>query len=131
MRAQVIDYSSICEALLADLIVQAYRKNKLAGAQQGYFDVRQKRVMNWNAADPFLSVHSTTFEWRILVASESGIIDAALAAKLNTIRTRRNTVHLTLKVMTGVSYYAGLAKRTHESMHELIRQTAAWVVANP
>ena len=31
VRAQIVDYASVAEALLADLIVQAYRKNKLQG----------------------------------------------------------------------------------------------------
>lgn len=131
VRAQIIDYASICEALLADILVQAYQKGKITGPQSAWFDIKKKRKMVWNTADPFKTVNSTTFEWRIAVAHESGIIESVLAGELNMIRTRRNTVHLTLKVMMGVSYYAGLAKRTHEAMHKLITQTKAWVAANP
>lgn len=131
VRAQIVDYASICEALLADMIVQAYQKNRLQGNQQQYFYVNTNRRMYWNTTNPMVSVHATTFEWRIIVAKESGIIDFALAKKLNSIRTRRNTVHLTLKVMMGVTYYAGLAKRSHEAMIDLITQTRAWVAANP
>ncbi len=131
VRAQIIDYASICEALLADVLVQAHSKGKISGPQSQWFDAKKKRKLIWNAADPLKTIHATTFEWRITVAQESGIIDSALSGELNKIRTRRNTVHLTLKVMMGVSYYAGLAKRTHEAMHRLIAQTKTWVNANP
>lgn len=113
------------------VLVQAYQKGKLSGPQSAWLDVKKRRKIYWNTMDPLKTVHATTFEWRIAVARESGIIDAALASDLNKIRTRRNTVHLTLKVMMGVAYYAGLAKRTHEAMHKLIGQTKVWVAANP
>lgn len=131
VRAQIIDYASICEALLADALVQAYAKGKILGDQSKWLDVKKRRKLIWNTTDPLKTVHATTFEWRITVAQESGIIDSRLAGELNKIRTKRNTVHLTSKVMMGVSYYAGLAKRTHEAMHKLINQTKTWVAANP
>jgi hypothetical protein len=131
VRAQIIDYASIAEALLADTIVQAYSKGKLAGAQHLKKHTRGNAPLSWNAADPSETVSYTTFEWRVKVAHESGIINSTLSSQLNGIRTRRNTVHLTAKVMAGVVYYAGLAKRSHEAMHETIRQSKAWVVANP
>lgn len=131
VRAQMIDYASICEALLADVLVQAYKKGKITGTQSQWFDIKRKRKLIWYATDPLKTVHATSFEWRIAVAHESAIIDSALAGELNKIRTRRNTVHLTLKVMMGVAYYAGLAKRTHEAMYKLITQTKTWVTANP
>jgi hypothetical protein len=131
VRAQIIDYASIAEALLADAIVQARAKGKLTGTQYQRKYTRGNTRLTWNPADPSETVSYTTFEWRIKVAHESGIINAALSGQLNGIRTRRNTVHLTAKVMAGVVYYAGLAKRSHEAMHETIRQTKAWVAANP
>lgn len=131
VRAQIIDYASVAEALLADLIAQAHRKGKLAGAQWKKKFTRGGTALTWNSADPDATVAGTTFEWRIKVAHESGIIDSNLSRKLNGIRTRRNTVHLTAKVMAGVNYYAGLAKRSHEAMLETIQQTKAWVHANP
>ncbi len=131
VRAQIIDYASVAEALLADLIAQAYRKGKLHGTQWQKKYTRSNTPLTWNPVDPDGTVSGTTMEWRIMVAHESGIIDSNLTSKLNGIRTRRNTVHLTAKVMAGVSYYAGLAKRSHEAMLETIQQTKAWVVANP
>ncbi|WP_157651619.1 hypothetical protein [Burkholderia ubonensis] len=131
VRAQIIDYASIAEALLADVIAQAYIKGKLTGGQYTLKYTRGSAPLVWNAADPGETVAYTTFEWRVKVAHESGIIDALLSRQLNGIRTRRNTVHLTAKVMAGAVYYAGLAKRSHEAMHETIRQTKVWVAANP
>ena len=131
VRAQIIDYASVAEALLADLIVQAYRKNKLQGPRWQCKYVRGATPLTWNAANPEETIAYTTFEWRIIVANESGIINSTLSGQLNGIRTRRNTVHLTAKVKAGVSYYAGLAKRSHAAMFETIKQTKAWSVANP
>lgn len=131
VRAQIIDYASISEALLADLIVQAHTKGKLAGTQYQRQSVTGKRLLTWNLAAPEETVARTTFEWRIIVARESAIIDGPLSGQLNKIRVRRNTVHLTAKVMAGDTYHAGLAKLSHTVMHEAIRQTKAWVVANP
>lgn len=131
VRAQIIDYASIAEALLSDMIVQGYRKNILAGPQHLKKFSRGNISLVWNTANPGETVSFTTFEWRIKVAHESGIINSNLSRQLNGIRTRRNTVHLTAKVMAGVVYYAGLAKRSHEAMYETIRQSKAWAAAHP
>lgn len=131
VRAQIIDYASVSEALLGDLITQAYRKGKLKGERWQCKYVRGGTALTWNAANPEETVANTTFEWRIIVAHESDIINGTLAGSLNGIRTRRNTVHLTAKVKEGVSYYAGLAKRSHAAMLKTITQTKAWSIANP
>jgi len=131
VRAQIIDYASVSEALLADIIVQAYKKGKLSGPRYLCKYANGNAPLTWNAADPAETVAYRTFEWRIIVAHEYGIIDSTLSGQLNGIRTRRNTVHLTAKVKAGVSYYAGLAKRSHAAMLESIKQTKNWVQANP
>jgi hypothetical protein len=131
VRAQIIDYASIAEALLADVIVQAHSKGRLTGRQWTHKYSTGTKLLIWNSTKPAKTVDYTTFQWRITVALESSIIDAKLATQLNSIRTRRNTVHLTAKVIARVVYYAGLAKRSHEAMHETIRQSKAWVLANP
>lgn len=127
VRAQIIDYASICEALLADVIAQGYLAGNLSGTQYQYFDLQKKRNMQWNNAEPLQSVNKTSFEWRIKVAFESGIIDATLNSSLNGMRSKRNTVHLTNKIMSGVTYWAGFAKRSHTTMYHLITQTKAWL----
>ena len=131
VRAQIIDYASVAEALLADLIVQACRKGKLKGQRWQCKHARGATPLTWNASNPEETVAYTTFEWRIIVALESGIINSKLSGQLNSIRTRRNTVHLTAKVKAGVNYYAGLAMRSHAAMFETISQTKAWAIANP
>ena len=127
VRAQIIDYASICEALLADIISQGYSANTLLGSQYQFFDLKLKRAMHWDASNPLKSVNKTSFEWRIKVALETGIIDTNLAASLNSMRTKRNTVHLTNKIMTGVTYWSGFAKRSHTTMYHLITQTKTWI----
>lgn len=125
VRVQVIDYASICEALLADMIEQGYANQRLLGEQCNYFDTRKRNKMRWSIP-PKASIHSTTFEWRIIVAHDSKIIDSSLANELHRIRDQRNTVHLTLKIREGVAYYVGMAKRAHKAMHQLIVQSQKW-----
>lgn len=125
VRVQVIDYASICEALLADMIDQGHARQKLAGTQFNFFDRSKKSPMRWTVP-PKRSIHSTSFEWRIIVAHESGIIDSDLVKILHKIRNQRNTVHLTLKIREGVAYYTGMAKLAHTAMYELINQTQKW-----
>lgn len=127
VRAQIIDYASICEALLADVISQGFLAGNLKGSQYQHFDLKLKKTMHWNSSDPLNSVNKTSFEWRIKVAFESGIIDAALNSSLNGMRSKRNTVHLTNKIMSGVTYWAGFAKRSHTTMYQLITQSKAWL----
>lgn len=131
IRTQVIDYASVCETLLADIILQAYSKNLMTGQQRNFFDLKKNKPLYWNTANPLATINKTTFEWRINVAEEEGIINATLATNLNSIRTHRNTVHLTQKVMSGSSYYVGLAKKSYTTLHELINQTRQWVANNP
>ncbi len=132
VRSQLIDYASICESLLADMIVYAHKKGKLSGTQHKFRDKRLTRPLTWDKTDPLnKTVHFQNFEWRIIVAQESSIIPAKLATKLHGIRTQRNTVHLTLKVMMGVTYYSGIAKRANSAMLDLIKKTRQWKARNP
>ncbi len=131
VRAQIIDYASVSEALLADIIVQAYKKGLLTGPTWQRKVHWQTTPLAWNPTNPEITVGKTTFEWRIMVAHESRIIDDFLRSELNSIRTRRNTVHLTAKINEGVSYYAGMAKRSLTAMHKTIDQTKDWVAAHP
>jgi hypothetical protein len=131
IRTQVIDYASVCETLLADIILQAYSKGLMTGQQRNFFDLKKHKPLYWNTNNPLATINKTTFEWRIKVAEEEDIINAALATHLNSIRTHRNTVHLTQKVMSGSSYYVGLAKKSYTTLHELINQTKQWVASNP
>lgn len=127
VRAQIIDYASICEALLADVISQGYSAGRLSGNQYQYFDFQHRKNMRWDNNEPLRSVNSTSFEWRIKVAFESGIIDGTLTSSLNGMRSKRNTVHLTNKIISGVTYWAGFAKRSHTTMYHLITQTKGWL----
>lgn len=125
VRMQVIDYASICEALLADMILQAQGSGKVSGDQYKFTDFQKKRSLDWNV-NPRKQVHKTTFEWRIKVSEEFEIIDAKLANSLNAIRGHRNTVHLTQKIQQGVPYYIGMAQRSFNVMNKLIKVTRKW-----
>ncbi len=128
VRAQVIDYGSIVETLLADLIIEGYKKNKLQGSQ--FNTDMYGKSLNWSVAKSSSIVFKQSFFWRIKVAEESKIIDANLSKKLSNIRIKRNTVHLTQKVESRVTYFSRLAKESNVAMLEAITQTKVWAKKN-
>lgn len=130
VRMQLIDYTSVCESILADMLVHAKNRGILGGNQVQYFDVKKRKKMVWGQSIQ-KTIHRTLFEWRIIVAKENGIIDHSLETYLNRIRTLRNSVHLTLKIMMNVKYYSSLAKRAYTTLYSTIEQTKTWKAANP
>lgn len=133
VRAQIIDYTSIAEALLIDAITVAFKKGKLSGPQHTNASLQAGKValLTWNAAHPHKTVEGRPFKWQIIVASESGIINSKLATDLQKMREHRNTVHIVVKAANNTSYSADLAKEALSAMNRTIKQTKAWMAANP
>jgi hypothetical protein len=131
VRAQVIDYGSVCEALLGSMIVHGVSGAHLTGGQWEYsnFNKRPNYKINW--ANPTSAIDKTTFEWRIRVALEEGIIDHPLFLRVSKLKGRRNSVHLTQKVSNNVVYYVGLSRSAYDTVQQVIAQTKVWKAAHP
>lgn len=131
VRAQIIDYGSVSEAFLANVILQAKQKGLLVGPTKDLRYPGKTTPLTWHPTIPKKTVDKTSFEWRIVVAQESGIIDAATATALHIIRNHRNTVHLTAKVASNTTYLASMATKARNAMNKANQQCKAWVAAHP
>lgn len=63
----------------------------------------------------------------VLKRALSETLYGTLTSSPNGMRSKRNTVHLTNKIISGVTYWAGFAKRSHTTMYHLITQTKGWL----
>ncbi|MCV9938264.1 hypothetical protein OIU35_18090 [Boseaceae bacterium BT-24-1] len=128
VRTQVIDYGSICEALLGDCILHGINRNVMVGA--GY-RTSGNAAINWRNGPRAAKMDKRNFAWRIDVAAEEAIIDPQLRGHLTRLRNLRNTVHITKLATTRQQYYRVLAKSSYTTVHSTIAATKAYKAANP
>jgi hypothetical protein len=132
VRTQVIDYGSICEALLGDCILHGIVRNAMAGtAYLAANGLPGGQAINWNNGVKADKMEKRTFHWRIEVAGEEAIVTAPLKGSLTQLRNLRNTVHITKIATTNQRYYRTLAKASYTTVHETINSTKAWKAAHP
>jgi hypothetical protein len=94
VRVQVIDYGSVCEGLLSNMIHHALSRGVMKGTKYQFNDTTNLRTpINWHVSDTALQLEKRSFHWMIVVAEEEGIIDRDLAHRLQNLRKERNTVH--------------------------------------
>ncbi|MFM5646351.1 hypothetical protein [Aeromonas caviae] len=129
VRAQVIDYASICETLLVEMIIHGVGKAKLSKQQYQFMDFQQTKPLNWKKAIR-KTAEKQTFAWYIHVAQEEGIIDAQLATDLEGMRTLRNTVHITERAKKSNAYSLKVSDDAFKIMQRTINQTKSWFNKN-
>ncbi len=129
VRAQVIDYASICETLLVEMIIHGIRKAKLSKQQYKFMDFQKTKLLIWaNAIRK--TAEKQTFAWYIHVASEEGIIDDQLSADLEQLRLLRNTVHITERAKKSNAYSLNVSDDAFGIMQRTINQTKSWFNKN-
>ena len=127
VRAQVIDYGSICEMLLSEMIVHGLAKGKLTKEQYKYKDTWKRQSILWSRfSDIRPAVQSQKFWWHIAVAREERIIRPDLASELEGLRKIRNTVHITEKINSNTTYHLSMSARALETLQKTINQTKSW-----
>ena len=132
VRTQVIDYSSICEALLGDCILYGFNRNIFVGtAYQTVNNLRAGARINWNTGNKAIKLKNRTFYWLIEVAGDEGIVTSHLKRSLTQLRHLRNTVHITNLAANNRSYYRTLAKLSFTTVYNMIAATKAWKQAHP
>lgn len=129
VRAQVIDYASICETLLVEMIIHGIAKAKLAKQQYQFMDFQQTKKLYWKTGVR-TKAEKQSFAWYIRVAKEEGIIDAQLATDLEGIRTLRNTVHITERAKKSNAYSLKVSDDAFRIMQRTINQTKSWFNKN-
>ncbi|MGE1530700.1 hypothetical protein [Pseudomonas putida] len=129
IRAQVIDYASICETLLSEMIVHGIEKSHLTKTQWEYadFNKSKNKKINWkNIKKTRDRVSKLSFAWYIKVCEEENIIDATLAKSLESQRVLRNTVHLTERARANNTYSLRASDDALKAMQATINQTKKW-----
>ncbi|MFN3703021.1 hypothetical protein [Thermomonas sp.] len=131
VRAQVIDYGSICETMLSEMISHGLQKNKFKGRQFEHKFPSGNAKIQWSRfGDLSAAVRGQKFWWHIAVAKEEKIINSVLVTELEALRKVRNTVHLTEKINSNTTYHLGMSARALETLHKTINQTKAWYNRN-
>jgi hypothetical protein len=132
IRAQIVDYASVSEGLLADCLAHAIRNGHTAGNGYLFQDPdRRLKSIRWNTASPETALRRQTFWWMIQIAREFGIINTALEAELDWLRKQRNTVHLQERSAVGKTAFLNQSRRAFDAVTRTIRQTKTWKGHHP
>lgn len=83
VRTQVIDYGSVCEALLGDCILHGLNRNILVGnAYRTVYCQPSGKSINWDVGDRGQKLSRRTFYWLIEVSFEGNIITTPIKRSL-------------------------------------------------
>ncbi len=128
-RAQLIDYGSVCEAVLSDMILHGIRQNRMKGERYLYQNpVLLTKKIEWSPTTLEKEIRKRSFNWLIIVAEEEKMIDTALKVKINWLKGQRNKVHLRENVTRS---YLNKSHHAFENMSDLFKQTKKWKRLNP
>jgi hypothetical protein len=130
IRAQIIDYASICESILGEMIIYGQTNRRLEGSTKDFEDFKKARPINWSAIQNVRkSVEKLQFWWRIEVAAESKIIRPKTAGYLRAMKADRNTVHIHRGLGRGKQYFLNDSIFAFQKTIKLIKDTKAWKAA--
>ena len=111
VRAQIIDYSSICELLLLNMIDYAITNNKMTNNK--HTKGINGKALTWTASNNAYKLGKQGFCWLIDVAKGESIISGDLPKRLHSMRKMRNGVHLISKTFDP---YVGTCKKIYETI---------------
>jgi hypothetical protein len=132
IRAQIVDYASVSECLLAYCLAHAIRNGHVVGTGYQFHDPDvRNRPITWNATNPAPTLRRQNFWWMIRIAKEFGIIHPTLKADLEVLRKGRNTVHLQQRSAVGHTAFLNQSKRAFDTAMRTIRQTKSWKSSHP
>ena len=127
IRAQVMEYGSVCEGLLKDAISYGLSHNALHGTQKDFFDKKKIKPITWSV-NRESGVAKQNLSWLLLVATEEAIINQDLSKNLNKLRYARNKVH---PLNPGPVPYLTSCKLFFESIRSTCEAIKIWKAANP
>lgn len=132
VRAQIVDYAAVCEALLSYCVSHAIRNRCMSGALHLWQDpVGKTKPINWNVTSPDRQLSKQSMWWLIKVSQDSHIITAQLETELQWLREQRNTVHLRARASLGPTAFLNQSKRAFEATVNTVAQSKAWKAAHP
>ncbi|MGE3752776.1 MAG: hypothetical protein AB7I45_01325 [Planctomycetota bacterium] len=93
VRAQVIDYAAIAEAVLAEVVHFAISQGRLRGDAHAYDDpVRKRKPIDWSEGSISEKMKKRSLWWCIQVARANGMVSEGLSRDLDWLRDQRNRV---------------------------------------
>ena len=132
VRAQVVDYASVCEGLIGHFVGHAIRKDYTVGNAHEWSDPDKKqRPLEWKPKTMDRTLGRQSFWWLIRIAHEFKIVDEGLTANLHWLREQRNTVHLRQRVEVGHSAFLSQSMKAFGVVGATIGQTKAWKATHP
>ncbi len=132
VRAQIVDYASVCEALLSYCIAHAVKKGHSKGASFQWSDPdTRKKPIKWQTAQPEKVLTTQSLWWLIRIAGDFGIVSAALARDLDWLRQQRNTVHLRQRAALGPTAFLNQSKKAFQITIDTMLATKRWKAAAP
>lgn len=130
IRTQIVDYASICEALLSFCVGHAISHGLARGESYKWkYPDKREGPLRWGPGSPDPLLRKQGLYWLVRVAEEFGIIGADLAEHLQWLRTERNAIHIRERVAMGSQAYLAESKKAYELVYEVIRETKLWMAA--
>jgi len=130
IRAQLVDYGSVCEGLLSHCVAVAIKRGKTKGTGWQYSDPDyMKKPLTWNTKAPEGAIGRQSFWWLVRIAHAFAIVNASTERDLQWVRDQRNSVHLRQRATIGNTAYLNQSKRAYETTREVIRQTKVWIAS--
>lgn len=131
IRAQIVDYASIVEALLSYHVERAIDKGIAKGRQYQFKLTGQQQPITWRPGQTATILRKQSFWWLVEVSREFGVIRPKHADDLHWLREERNAVHIRQRVAVGSQAYINQSKRAYELVSEAVRQSKLWSAAHP
>lgn len=132
VRAQIVDYAAVCEALLSFSLAHALSRGYAAGTAYKWNNPDQQRDQTaWNLASPERTLSKRSMWWLICIARDFGIVTTNLGKDLQWLREQRNTVHLRARASLGPTAFLNQSRRAFKATTTTIRQTKSWLEAHP
>lgn len=133
VRAQVIDYAAICEAVLVDALTHAVHRRHLA-KKMWLLDRRGKTASAWPTTLDKIGVvlrRGRDFRWMIDVAVEEGIVGTGLGPDVHWLRERRNKVHIAEMVAMAEKTYLNTSLKAYNVMMQCTERVGHWMSLHP
>lgn len=132
IRAQIVDYASIAEALLSHCIKHALKAGHTSGDAHEWRDPdTRSKPLRWRPATIDTTLRRQSFWWLVRVAKDFAIIDSSLADDLQWLREERNLVHVRERAAVGSQAYLNQSKKAFDILLETIKATKHWATLHP
>jgi hypothetical protein len=136
VRAQIVDYASLCEALLSYSNGFAIDHGHARGtaytvANPDESVPAKRRPITWRPGATETILRKQSFWWHFRISREFGIIPVGLHDNLEWLRKERNAVHVRQRVALGATAYINESKRAFGVLLDTAYRTRLWHASHP